>query len=437
MLTALALLASSPVHAFCGTFVGAAGAELTNHTSQVVLVREGRSTTLTVGVDYEGELQDFAIVLPVPTLLGPDDVNVVDGQLLATVDAYSAPRRVHYTCEDFRPWEPEFEADERGGFGCAQSLPLAGAEFDLLAAESTGVTVEATFTEGAYDIVVLSAEQSAGLQTWLSDNGYALPPGGDDVLDAYIEAGAYFLAAKVHLDEGSTTAALQPLQFHYESDVFSLPIRIGTMSAKEEQDVVIYAVTRIDELGQVGIANYEQVTVEDECMADFDEEELSALYDRQLREAIGEREAAWTLEYSFAPTHCDPCTTEPLGTETLAPLGFTADPYSAWFTRLRARYTPAGATQDVVLYGAGYGSNEQVRYIDHVPELEDRFPVCDVGMVEDPASTCADLWAAEDAAAEEGNGGCGVRPGARPDGARTAMGVLAMATALAITRRRR
>ena len=55
-------------HAFCGFFVGKAGAELYNHASQVVIVRDGPRTVLTMSNDFQGSLKDFAMVVPVPTV---------------------------------------------------------------------------------------------------------------------------------------------------------------------------------------------------------------------------------------------------------------------------------------------------------------------------------------------------------------------------------
>ena len=44
------------------------------------------------------------------------------------------------------------------------------------AGPSLGVTIEAQYTVGEYDILILSAQQSAGLETWLRENGYRIPP---------------------------------------------------------------------------------------------------------------------------------------------------------------------------------------------------------------------------------------------------------------------
>ena len=42
-------------------------------------------------------------------------------------------------------------------------------------ARSLGVTIEAQYTVGEYDILILSAQQSGGLETWLRENGYRIP----------------------------------------------------------------------------------------------------------------------------------------------------------------------------------------------------------------------------------------------------------------------
>ena len=64
---------------------------------------------------------------------------------------------------------------------------------------SLGVTVEAKFTVGEYDIVVLSAKESNGLETWLNSNGYKIPQGGKKLLQPYIRQKMKFFVAKVNL----------------------------------------------------------------------------------------------------------------------------------------------------------------------------------------------------------------------------------------------
>ena len=45
--------------------------------------------------------------------------------------------------------------------------------------KALGVTVEAQYTVGEYDIAILSATESNGLETWLQQNGYRIPAGAE------------------------------------------------------------------------------------------------------------------------------------------------------------------------------------------------------------------------------------------------------------------
>ena len=146
---------------FCGTYVGGAGSSLYNGASQIAVVRQGTQTTLTMANDVfgSGDLGEFALVVPVPEVLGPDDVSTVDAGVFDVLDGYSAPRLVSYTCDDFYWGDEGLDSAEDGG------PPSTDPDAD-------GVTVESAFVVGSYEIVVLSAEESSGLLTWLEANGY-------------------------------------------------------------------------------------------------------------------------------------------------------------------------------------------------------------------------------------------------------------------------
>ncbi len=389
MLTMLALgTLSAPAHAFCGTFVGQSGNDLVNRTSEVILARQGTRTTLTLTNDYEGSLSQFAMLIPVPQILEEDDVRVLASWVPEELERYSGPRLVEYTCDDFhdhyypRSFSP----------GCAYEYALT-VQDDAYEAGGTSdtVNVEAEFEVGEYEIVILSAEESSGLLNWLSANGYSIDPDAEDLLQEYIESGSYFFAAKVDLAENLGDTTLSPLQFSYDSEVFSLPIRLGTVNSPGEQDLIVYALTDWQD-GQLGIANYPERELSDnECMLDGDLD-FDDWYADAVSDALsGDEEAGWLFEYGWAPYHCDPCPDgEALSDSLVQELGFSNGSWSAYFSRIRMRYTPEQATEDLVLYATGITDNEQVRIIQHNESLEDRFPICDEGFVTDNPGDCED-----------------------------------------------
>src|SRR5262252_7918131 len=100
VLAAAVASSSAPIAAFCGFYVGKADTKLFNRASQVVLVRDGDRTVMTMASDFEGDLKEFAIVIPVPTVLKREQIHVGDKPLVDHLDAYSAPRLVEYFDED-------------------------------------------------------------------------------------------------------------------------------------------------------------------------------------------------------------------------------------------------------------------------------------------------------------------------------------------------
>ena len=381
MLTLLLGLTGS-VHAFCGTFIGGAGSEFFNEYAQVAIVRDGTQTTLSVVNDIQTDdpsLGSFALVIPVPEVITEENANVLEPALFDRLDQYSMPRLVTYECEDF---------EEDTGW-MLDSAPEASEGMD-----SGGVSIEAQYAVGEYEIVILSATGAEGLYEWLNNNGFAVPGQSQPLLQEYIDQGQYFLAAKVSdtslsefgIESGST---LSPLQFTYQSSAFQIPIRIGTLNAKSEQDLVIYAINPYDN-GMAGISNYREFSFEDECMWETQGEEFGRFVADQFSSAYEEEDSAgWMLEYAWGGGGCDPCTgTPPDGTD-LVSLGMNEEYVhygQYYFTRLHMRYTPQQVQEEVMLYSSNIFSQEQIRYIEYKPELEDRFPVCGVGMVEDPNS---------------------------------------------------
>lgn len=371
---------AGPAAAFCGTYVGSPGVELTNQTSQVIIARQGNQTTLTLANDYQGDATNFALLIPVPVVLEEEDIRMVGPELFQRFDDYSAPRIVTYECNDWG-----FGGGDVGG-----GVGTGGGGFTEPSEDSVPVVVEGEYEIGIYDVVILSATESSALIDWLTENGYGANPQAEEMLTEYIEEGQLFFAAKVNLsdvsEEGTT---LEPLQFTYESEGFGLPVRLGTLNSPGEQDVVMFIVTDESD-GQVGISNYSEIAIEDECMVDVAAEGgASNYYGGKFSEAWAEEGTGegWITEYAWATSSCDPCPTSPPTNEELAQAGYDGDSWDSYFTRLRIRYTADAATQDIMLYTSGIRSTEQIRFIDYNEEMEDRFEVCGIGMVEDPG-TC-------------------------------------------------
>jgi uncharacterized protein (TIGR03382 family) len=145
------------------------------------------------------------------------------------------------------------------------------------------------------------------------------------------------------------------------------------------------------------VSNYPEAQVEASCMPPEGTTVDDTFYEGQLEAAF--TTGMWLREYAWAASGCDPCAAEPPTVEDLAGAGAGPDTV---VTRLRLRYTAAEASQDVVIYPTHTVDAMQVKYIEYVHELEDRFPVCGVGMVVDPGTCGGDTG---DGDTGDGDGG--------------------------------
>src|ERR1700709_1082743 len=88
------------IFAFCGFYVGGAKAEMFNNATEVVLMRHGTTTVLSMENNYQGPPQGFAPVVPVPTGVKQAQVKTLPRDLFDMVDTLGAPRLVEYWEQD-------------------------------------------------------------------------------------------------------------------------------------------------------------------------------------------------------------------------------------------------------------------------------------------------------------------------------------------------
>jgi Na+-translocating ferredoxin:NAD+ oxidoreductase RnfD subunit len=376
------LLIARTGFAFCGFYVGKADTGLYNHASQVVYVRNGDRNVLSIMNDYAGQPAEFALVVPVPVVLQKSQIHIGDRELFQRLDAYSAPRLVEY----YDPDPCALPMDRMMAPSAAGALSENMAKREDEKARALGITIAARYTVGEYDIVILSATQSDGLETWLLESGYKLPVGVSRALQPYIRQKLKFFVAKVNLQEHERTGLsyLRPLQFAFDSAKFILPIRLGMINAQGPQDLIIYMLTKD---GRVETTNYRTAKVPagmdlPEYIRDDFGGFYKALFDRQVN--ADEMHAVFT-EYVWNMGWCDPCAAPPLSQDQLRQLGvfwLVGDLQSggiasrpntmmrpffeqvpAVLTRLHVRYSATTFPEDLAFQETADRENFQASYV--------------------------------------------------------------------------
>ncbi|MGB3637714.1 MAG: DUF2330 domain-containing protein [Rivularia sp. (in: cyanobacteria)] len=363
--------------AFCGFYVAKADSKLYNKASQVVIARKDNRTVLTMANDYQGDVKDFAMVVPVPTVLKEEQVKVGKPKVIEHLDAFSAPRLVEYFDED--PCAPLMYDSALESRAMPQAAPTAQAR--KRSNSSLGVTVEAEFNVGEYDIVILSAKESRGLERWLRGNGYKIPRGAKRLLNPYIRQQMKFFVAKVNLEKFDEKGyqKLRPLQISYESPKFMLPIRLGMVNSTSEQDLIAYI---LSPKGQAELTNYRTAKIPSNMnIPVYVKQEFGDFYKSMFQTSYTrEDKKVAFLEYAWDMGNCDPCSANPLSREELkdagvfwlddnssseiAPPGFRRPPSSNVFiTRLHVRYTRDKFPEDLMFQETSNRDNFQGRYV--------------------------------------------------------------------------
>jgi len=391
---AILIFGIQPALAFCGFYVAKADSSLYNQASQVIIARDGNRTVLTMSNDYQGEVKDFAMVVPVPVVLKEEQVHVNEAKIMQRLDGFSAPRLVEYFDED--PCNSVSTEDLETRQRLASLSPSGIAKKE---AADLGVTVEEQFSVGEYDIVILSAQESDGLSTWLVQNDYKIPQGAKELLQPYIRQNLKFFVAKVNLKEFDSSGfeKLRPISIAFESPKFMLPIRLGMINASGDQDLIVYL---LSPKGQVELTNYRTAKIpSNKEVPEFVKDEFKIFYTAMFQKLYEEknRQVAF-LEYAWDMSTCDPCSAEPLNQEELKQAGVfwldrqnysnrwggntlgnssmretkTALPRNGlsgnvFVTRLHIRYTRDRFPEDLKFQTTGDRTNFQGRYIIRHP----------------------------------------------------------------------
>lgn len=364
--------------AFCGFYVAKADGKLFNKSSQVIMVRNESTlrNTITMANDYQGDFNEFAMVVPVPVVLKENEIKVVRKDLFERFDGYSAPRLAEY--HDHNPCWVHPTKDKMDMFLTTESFSEMEDDVDT-EEEDLGVKIEAQYEIGEYDILILSATESNGLKKWLITNGYKIPTKAEEVLTPYIKDDMKFFVAKVNTKRLNNRRGnyLSPLQISFTHKKFMLPIRLGMANANGTQDLIVYALTQN---GRIETSNYQTKEMpSNQEIPLFVRDVFGDFYKSVFSRAWSNNKSSAFLEYSWDLngsnfTKCDPCNTTPPAAQELLNAGvdWLNVNQNRWganyagklhFTRLHVRYDRSHFPQDLMFTETKNKQNFQCRYV--------------------------------------------------------------------------
>jgi hypothetical protein len=376
------LLVSNQGNAFCGFYVAKTDASLLNKASQVIVSRNGNTNVVTMSSDFQGDVKDFAMVVPVPVVLKRNQIRVKERSIFEKFNDYTAPRMAEYYDPELCP-QPL--ADSIRWFAYNYTTAVSGTTSVMLFDQVAGVKVEAQYNVDEYEVVILSATESGGLKKWLQQNGYKIPDKAEEVLDPYIASNMKFFVVKANMDEvrrrnpyvSNGVFPLRPIQIEFDSPKFMLPIRLGMANATEAQDMIVYL---LSPKGRIETTNYRTVSIPtNQNVPVFVANKFTDFYHKVYQHALnsGGRNSVF-LEYAWDvtpqnPVPCDPCVGTPLYVNDLHDAGASwatvngPNTGQVYITRLHVTYDRAHYPQDLMFQETPNRENFQARYVRHLP----------------------------------------------------------------------
>ena len=269
---ALALTAApSEARACGGTFcdAGPQAMPVDQTGENILFVIDGQHVEAHIQIQYDPDTDadQFAWVIPLQAL---PQFSVGSEPLFQNLLTGSVPSYLLNTQNEFCGSSTDVTSDGSGDFTSEGSYdPSTGTD------GTGGPDVILQETVGAFDIVVLQGEDTAGLMQWLGDNGYQQDPDAAPIFDDYLKEGYLFAAFK--LTTGVGVDQIHPVVLEFDTGEACVPLRLTRIAAQEDMEVrtfflgnnrvvprnyrhVVINPLKIDWLNLTGVAeNYKEV----------------------------------------------------------------------------------------------------------------------------------------------------------------------------------
>jgi len=190
--------------------------------------------TFTVQPKFEGNAQDFGMVIPTP---GKPKLDEMPRDFFKTLAVYSILKKREYPHSKLLP-VPKLAP--------LSSAARAGSDnkTDELTKTKTVIVLESGVV-GSLDYKIIVAEKADDLYTWLKENKYSYS-GDEASLDFYIKKKWFFTVMKIDTKQmkrnadGSFAGEVTPTRFQFISDKLIYPLRITQLSVKDKTEALIY-----------------------------------------------------------------------------------------------------------------------------------------------------------------------------------------------------
>ena len=228
-----ATLAPSSAEACGGFFCDGGATPPVQSAERVIFTHAGGVVTAYVQIEYQGNPDDFAWVIPVPAL---PRLSTASPAIFDAIDQLTAP-----TFEFRYRDRVETIKDDASG-GCGNGAPASTTSYRDRTASGSNVRVLGMSNVGPYETTTITSDNPNTIANWLVGHGYRLPRDADVILGDYVRKRSYFVALRLRSD--ATAGTLAPLVLSYAGDEPCIPLKITALASTDVLDVTAFVVSR-------------------------------------------------------------------------------------------------------------------------------------------------------------------------------------------------
>ncbi len=287
-------------------------ARLDQQAERIIFAVGHGSLTLYEQINYQGPANDFAWVLPVPSV---PEVATTTTQLFHALDLQTAPR---YYVAPSSPcgWDPYRRFRVGGG-----------------APQASGIIVYKGGTVGPFAYDVLGSTDPHALTAWLQAHAYHVPDMMQALIQPYVASHMLFLAMRLRPEAGVQDITPVQLTFATNGSDITIPLRMAAAAALPHMNLLVW----IFSASRYVPKNYQSLHISDSQLSvtSYPETNYSQLVDTAVSQSGG---------HGFLTEYAGP-----------AKLGSASDPTLAaleqqyhYVTRLYTRISPEQMTLDPV-----------------------------------------------------------------------------------------
>jgi len=197
------------------------------------IIYDKNRETLVVQVKYQGDVNKFSWVLPVPSIPEENTIKTVNDSIFTHLHEQTQPKLFIYSGKSL----------QRGSME-------GGANADSEIFQDTNVNVWQNLQVGPYEINVISSPTSSALIDWLTEKGYDFPETANRIIEFYTQKNWYFVAVRVdvtnHLTKNSSTyqAGLPAIKMTFKTEKPVFPLRISELTSAQENEIELYVASK-------------------------------------------------------------------------------------------------------------------------------------------------------------------------------------------------